>query len=154
LGRRTDLFVAVSAEVRDELVELGLGTSPPIAVVPLGFNLSPFLVADPGRAARRRALRAELGISDDARVVILRGWSRIKRVDRFLRVANLLRDDLGATFMIVGGPNCATTCTGPPRRNPWAPGLYRRGFVETCRTSTSPAMYWFGPLTTKAARWP
>ncbi|HEX4669365.1 MAG TPA: glycosyltransferase, partial [Solirubrobacterales bacterium] len=54
-------------------------------------------------ADRRRALRAELGIADDAPVVTLVArLVPIKRVDRFLRVAALLRDVPGIRFMIVG----------------------------------------------------
>jgi glycosyltransferase involved in cell wall biosynthesis len=103
LARRTDRLIAVSAEVRDELAELGVAPRDRFAVVPLGFDLSSFLVADPERGERRRALRAELGIAEDALVVTLVArLVPIKRVDRFLRVASLLRDVPGVRFVIVG----------------------------------------------------
>jgi glycosyltransferase involved in cell wall biosynthesis len=103
LARRTDRLIAVSAEVRDELAELGVAPRDRFAVVPLGFDLSSFLVADPERGERRRALRAELGIAEDALVVTLVArLVPIKRVDRFLRVASLLRDVPGLRFVIVG----------------------------------------------------
>jgi glycosyltransferase involved in cell wall biosynthesis len=103
LARHTDRLIAVSAEVRDELVELGVAPRDKFAVVPLGFDLSAFLVADAARADRRRVLRAELGIAEDARLVTLVArLVPIKRVDRFLRVANLLREAPDVTFMIVG----------------------------------------------------
>jgi glycosyltransferase involved in cell wall biosynthesis len=103
LARRTDRLIAVSAEVRDELAELGVAPPDRFAVVPLGFDLSSFLVADPERGERRRALRAELGIAEDALVVTLVArLVPIKRVDRFLRVASLLRDVPGVRFVIVG----------------------------------------------------
>jgi glycosyltransferase involved in cell wall biosynthesis len=103
LARRTDRLIAVSAEVRDDLAELGVAPRDRFAVVPLGFDLSSFLLADPERGRRRRAMRAELGIADDALVVTLVArLVPIKRVDRFLRVAALLRDVPGVRFVIVG----------------------------------------------------
>src|SRR3954451_15178600 len=103
LARRIHRLIAVSAEVRDELAELGVAPREEFVVVPLGFDLSPFLLDDPGRADKRRALRAELGIAEDALVVTLVArLVPIKRVDRFLRVAALLRDVPGIQFMIVG----------------------------------------------------
>jgi glycosyltransferase involved in cell wall biosynthesis len=103
LARRTDGLIAVSAEVRDELAELGVAPRDDFVVVPLGFDLSPFLITDPARADRRRAVRAELGIPESAPVVTLVArLVPIKRVDRFLRVAALLRDVPDIRFMIVG----------------------------------------------------
>jgi glycosyltransferase involved in cell wall biosynthesis len=103
LAPRTDRLIAVSTEVRDELV--GLEVAPPerFEVVPLGLDLSPFLVADAVRAERGAALRAEFGIPEEARLVTLVArLVPIKRVDRFLRVAGLLRDDPDVAFLIVG----------------------------------------------------
>src|SRR4051794_20823244 len=43
LARRTDVLVAVSAEVRDELVRLGVAGRERFVVVPVGFDLARFL---------------------------------------------------------------------------------------------------------------
>src|SRR5207248_6808275 len=43
LARRTDRLIAVSPEVRDELLDLGIGRPQQIDVVPLGLDLEPFL---------------------------------------------------------------------------------------------------------------
>jgi glycosyltransferase involved in cell wall biosynthesis len=103
LARRTDRLIAVSAEVRDELAALGVASRECFTVVPLGFDLSSFRVAQSERGERRRALRAELGIAEGALVVTLVArLVPIKRVDRFLRVAALLRDVPGVRFVIVG----------------------------------------------------
>jgi glycosyltransferase involved in cell wall biosynthesis len=103
LARRTDRLIAVSAEVRDELAQLGVAPPDRFTVVPLGFDLSPFLVEDPARTERRRKLRIELGIPDDALVVTLVArLVPIKRVDRFLRVAARLRDVSDVRFVVVG----------------------------------------------------
>jgi glycosyltransferase involved in cell wall biosynthesis len=103
LAARTDCLIAVSDEVRDELVALGVAPAAKFAVVPLGFELSPFTVDGPRRKHLRDTLRSELGIPPDARVVTLVArLVPIKRVDRFLRVANGLRSLTDVHFLIVG----------------------------------------------------
>lgn len=102
LARRTDVLVAVSPEVRDDLVALGVAAVERFAVVPLGLDLSRFL-ADEDRAARRLALRSEWGLGEDDEVVTLVARVvPIKRVDRFLRVAERLLDRPRARFVVVG----------------------------------------------------
>src|SRR5215210_959987 len=68
LARRTDALVAVSAEVRVELVRLGVAGPERFVVVPVGFDLTR-LLDDSERARRRAALRAQWGIPADAEVV-------------------------------------------------------------------------------------
>jgi glycosyltransferase involved in cell wall biosynthesis len=103
LGRRTDRLVAVSAEVRDELLEMGVGPSERFEVVEDGFDLSQFHVDGVERQRRRAAFRAEFGIPEGARVMtIVARLVPIKRVDRFLRVAQLLADLPDVVFLVVG----------------------------------------------------
>jgi glycosyltransferase involved in cell wall biosynthesis len=103
LARRTDRIVAVSEEVRDDLVRFGVAAPERFQVVRLGFDLSPFVTADRDREALRRAVRDELGIPQDARVVtLIARLAPIKRVDRFLRIAERLRDEPGIRFLVVG----------------------------------------------------
>src|SRR4051794_25643747 len=102
LARRTDALVAVSGEVRDELVRLGVAAPERFVVVPVGFDLARFL-DDSDRARRRAALRAHWGIAPDAEVVTLVArLVPIKRVDRFLEVAHLLARRPRARFVVVG----------------------------------------------------
>jgi glycosyltransferase involved in cell wall biosynthesis len=102
LARRTDVLVAVSEEVRDDLVGLGVAPLERFEVVRLGLDLSAF-VDDSDRAARRAKLRAEWGVADDEQVVTLVArLVPIKRVDRFLETAALMRDRPGVRFVIVG----------------------------------------------------
>ena len=102
LARWTDALVAVSPEVRDDLVRLGVAGPDRFVVVPLGFDLSRFL-SDSDRAERRAALRADWGLDADAEVITLVArLVPIKRVDRFLRVARLLAERPRARFVIVG----------------------------------------------------
>jgi glycosyltransferase involved in cell wall biosynthesis len=102
LARRTDVFVAVSAEVRDDLV--GLGVAPPgqFEVIPVGMDLAPF-TDDAHRAARRQAVRSQWGAGDeDAVVTLVARLVPIKRVDRFLATAALLAERPNTRFVIVG----------------------------------------------------
>jgi glycosyltransferase involved in cell wall biosynthesis len=102
LAKRTDALVAVSPEVRDDLVRLGVAPRERFVVVPLGLDLTGFL-DDSARAARRAATRAEWGIGADEQVVTLVArLVPIKRVDRFLRVARLLADRPRTRFVVVG----------------------------------------------------
>jgi len=102
LARRTTRLVAVSEEVRDDLVSLGVAPLQRFEVIPLGFDLAPFSTpADQGR--RRARLRAELGIPADLRLItIVARLVPIKRVDRFLRIACQLADRADVHFLIVG----------------------------------------------------
>lgn len=103
LARHTDRLIAVSGEIRDELVQLGVAAVSKFKVVPLGFDLSPFALSGPMRQEMREALRAELRIPSEARVVtLIARLVPIKRVDRFLRVANALGDLADLRFLIVG----------------------------------------------------
>jgi glycosyltransferase involved in cell wall biosynthesis len=103
LARFCDRLIAVSDEVRDELVAMDVAPASKFEVVPLGFDLSPFTIAEPARERMRATLRAELGISPGAPVLtLIARLVPIKRVDRFLRVAVALRDVPEVRFMIVG----------------------------------------------------
>jgi glycosyltransferase involved in cell wall biosynthesis len=104
LARRTDVLVAVSEQVRDELLAMGIGKPAQFEVIPLGFDLSRFMVDGAERERRRAALRDEWGIPSDAPLVTLVArLAPIKRVDRFLRVARLVAERRPDTrFAIVG----------------------------------------------------
>ena len=61
LARRTDLLIAVSPEVRDELLDLGVGQPEQYRVVPLGLELGQLLeVGAPGGPAGK--LRSAIGL--------------------------------------------------------------------------------------------
>src|SRR5437763_2541253 len=65
LARRTDRLIAVSPQVRDELLDLGIGRPQQIDVVPRGLDLEPFLdVTKP-----TGELRARLGVRQDEPLV-------------------------------------------------------------------------------------
>jgi len=103
LARRTSRLIAVSEEVRDDLVRLGVAPAAQIDVIRLGFDLSRFQADAATRGARRDDLRAQLGIPPDARVVtIIARLVPIKRVDRFLAIAERLAHEPDVWFLIAG----------------------------------------------------
>jgi glycosyltransferase involved in cell wall biosynthesis len=139
LARRTDVLIAVSEEVRDDLVGLGVAPLEQFEVVRLGLDLSAF-ADDGGRAARRAALRARWGVGDEERVVTLVArLVPIKRVDRFLETAALLRDRPGVRFVVVGDGELREELVGsePARalgdRVVWAG--FRRDIPDVCFAS-------------------
>jgi len=103
LARTTDKLVAVSDEVRDDLVRLRIAPHSAIEVVPLGFDLEAFAPESETPDRERARVRSELGISEDERVVTLVArLVPIKRVDRFLEVANRLADVADLRLVVVG----------------------------------------------------
>lgn len=65
MARRTDALVAVSEEIRDDLLDLGIGRPDQYRVIPLGFDLSPFTSIGPPTGRLRR----HLGIGADVPLV-------------------------------------------------------------------------------------
>ena len=103
LAARTTRIVAVSDEVRDALVRLRIAPPSRISVVPLGFDLSRFQESPPVRRSIGNAWRAAHGLEADVPLVLLVArFVPIKRVDRFLRVANLIAKESAAVFAILG----------------------------------------------------
>jgi len=105
LARRTGAIVAVSEEVRNDLLALRIAPGERIVVIPYGFDLS--------RLGRPRedegaALRAEIGIGPNAFVL---GWAgrltAIKRPGDLVRtLARVVDDGTDAALVIVGdGPD-------------------------------------------------
>ncbi len=68
LARRTDVLVAVSPEIRDELVDLGIGNPGQYRVIPLGLDLAPLLAVGTG-TERPGSLRSALGLGRDVPLV-------------------------------------------------------------------------------------
>ena len=69
LALTSGTLVAVSDEVRDDLVGFGVAPERRFAVVPYGFDLPPWSEAD---EEARRTIRAEIGAGDETFVV---GWA-------------------------------------------------------------------------------
>lgn len=56
LARRTDVLIAISDAIREDLLALGIGRPRQYRVIPLGFDLRPFLEIDEPRGDLRRSL--------------------------------------------------------------------------------------------------
>ena len=104
LARSTDALIAVSPEVRDELVGLGVAAPEKFVVIRLGLDLEARTSATKGARERERA---RLGIPDEAFTV---GWlgrmTEIKRVDDLLRAFAVLhaRDPQARLLLAGDGP--------------------------------------------------
>ena len=104
LARVSTRLIVVSEEVKRDLIRLGIADGDRIVVVPLGFDLEPLVVSGPDRMELRESARSELSIPPDRRVITFVGRVvPIKRVDRFLAIAERLRErEDDVHFLIVG----------------------------------------------------
>ena len=100
LARLTDCLIAVSEQVKQDLVTYGVAAAEKILVVPLGVELEPFLAG----AQRRGAFRREWHLQEGERLVGIVGrLFPIKNHRLFLDAAALLaRQEGAARFVIVG----------------------------------------------------
>jgi len=101
LALTSGTLIAVSDEVRDDLVGFGVAPARRFVVVPYGFELPQWSEADD---EARRTLRAEIG-ADDAMFVV--GWAgrltAIKRPLDLIRTLRSLSDDqVDALLVLVG----------------------------------------------------
>jgi glycosyltransferase involved in cell wall biosynthesis len=105
LARVTTRLIAVSPEVRDDLVRLGVAPREKFAVIRLGIELGERVGGD---EETRRETRRQLGVGPDAFVV---GWvgrmTAVKRTDDVVRAFRELLDrDVDAYLCLVGdGPD-------------------------------------------------
>jgi len=104
LARRTDQIVAVSDEVKTDLVELGVCPPERVDVIPDCIDVSAFELSSDDAAHRRASTRLRWRLEEDDLVVsLVARLVPIKRVDRFLRIAARTIDlDQRAKFVIVG----------------------------------------------------
>jgi glycosyltransferase involved in cell wall biosynthesis len=100
LARFTDRLVTVSEEVKKDLIGYGVAAPEKIAVIPLGFDLEPFL----GPSTRRGEFRRELGLGREVKLVGIVGrLFPIKNHRLFLdAAAKIAAANPAARFVIVG----------------------------------------------------
>ena len=109
-------------------------------MIPVGFDLSPFQVQGDERAARAQAVRDELGVPADARLVTLVArLVPIKRVDRFLRIASQIARRADVHFAIVGDGELREALEATPIGQELAGRLvwagFRRDMPDVCFAS-------------------
>ncbi len=102
LARITDAIVAISPQIRNELLnDHRIGRAEQYRVIRLGFDLRPLIAIDDGA---RRAARGALGVPVDAHVVTTVGrLTAIKQHRLFLEAAQrIAAEDNSALFLVVG----------------------------------------------------
>ena len=100
----TDQLLAVGAQVKDDLLAVGIGNQNKFGVMPPGLQLAPV----PSRAAARK----ELGLKDDAIYCAFIGRiTQIKRPDRFLDVvAEVKSRGIDINFIVAGAGDLLQYC--------------------------------------------
>ncbi|HUH14413.1 MAG TPA: glycosyltransferase family 4 protein [Gaiellaceae bacterium] len=122
LARWTDALVAVSPQVRDDLVALGIAPAEKFAVVRLGIELERRVAAEPGAREETRRL---LGVADGRFVI---GWvgrmTGVKRTEDVLLALRRLRE---------GGTDAALCMIGDgPDRDDVERRAHRLGIARHC----------------------
>ena len=103
LARVATRLIVVSEEVGRALIRMRIAADDRIEVVPLGFDLDRFVVSDEERGKLGEALRSELSIPVDRKVVAFVGRIvPIKRVDRLLAIAHQVQQRENIHLLIVG----------------------------------------------------
>jgi glycosyltransferase involved in cell wall biosynthesis len=104
LARVSTRLIVVSEEVKRDLIRLKIADGDRIEVIPLGFDLEQMVLSAEDRISLRESVRSELSIPADRRVITFVGRIvPIKRVDRFLAIAQRLRETEDRVhFLIVG----------------------------------------------------
>lgn len=104
LARFSHRIIAVSERTRQELIEFGIASPDKIIVVPLGFDLEPFIECE----RHRGEMRKELGVSDDTVLIgIVARLVPVKNIPLFLRAASCVTQrHENVRFVIVGDGEC------------------------------------------------
>lgn len=104
LARLTTRVIAVSDEVADDLVRLGVAPEEKVETVRLGFDLSRFTVQGSAREDARRLTRERFGIPQEALVVtLIARVVKVKRVDRFIDMARRLSAGRPDVWFLIAG---------------------------------------------------
>ncbi len=120
LAHATDKLIAVSAEVREDLVRYGVAPRSKFVVVPYGFDLDARVDRRP---ETRERLRAEVGAGEDTLVVGFIGrLAAVKRPVDLVRTIAALQSD--AVLVVVGDGE---------ERAPAEEEAARLGVAERCR---------------------
>jgi glycosyltransferase involved in cell wall biosynthesis len=129
LAKRTTRLIAVSSEIKQDLVHFRVAPADKIEVIRLGFDLDPFLVDGEERSALRSATRARMGLPQDGRVVtVIARVVKVKRLDRFLTVATKLADLTDVHFLVAGDGDLKATLSSSPAAEALGKRLHWVGF--------------------------
>lgn len=124
MAARTDALVAVSDEIRDGLLELGIGRPAQYRVIPLGFDLSPFSAVDAPTGLLRKALALE---ADTPLVGVIGRLVPIK--DLGTAIAAVARLE-GVHLALVGDGECRAELEGQARAHGIADRVHFTGWWD------------------------
>ena len=96
LARQTSALVTVGRQVRDDLIEAGIGRADQYVVIPPGVTL--------GLLPDRMAARGDLGLPMDQPVVLFVGrLTAIKRPDRLIKAMELVLERQPDVILVIAG---------------------------------------------------
>jgi glycosyltransferase involved in cell wall biosynthesis len=124
LARGTDRLIAVSPQIRDQLLDLGVGRPSQYEVVPLGLELAPFLAVD----GPSGSLRDRIGVAASTPLVGIVGrLVPIKDVSTMLAAMERLP---GAHLAVVGDGELRPALEEEARRLGVAPRVHFTGWWD------------------------
>jgi glycosyltransferase involved in cell wall biosynthesis len=124
LARITDRIIAVSNQVREDLVQFGVARRRKIVVVDYGFDLDARLATRSTRAERRN----ELGLNDDDFTI---GWAgRLSEIKRPLDLVRVLAQVDGSSLVIAGDGELRGAVEALARELGVAERMHILGYVE------------------------
>jgi len=100
LARRTTALLAVSRQVRDDLLAAGIGTKERFRVLEVGLDLSPFRAAGRSTESLRASLRIDAG---DPVVGLVGRLVPVKAIDVFLQAVQPLLEARPSLHVVVAG---------------------------------------------------
>jgi glycosyltransferase involved in cell wall biosynthesis len=122
-------LIAVSDEIKADLVEFRVAPPEKIEVVRLGFDLDRFTTRDHERDGVRSAVRERLGIPRDVRLVTaIARLVKVKRVDRFLAMARELAELDDVWFLVAGDGDLREELEASPEARALGDRLVWAGF--------------------------
>ena len=110
LARRTDVLVAISPEIRDQLLDLRIGRPSQYRVIPLGLELDPFLELDQPSGR----LRTALGLPADAPLVGVIG--RLVPIKDHLTLLHAMKALPGVHLAVIGDGELRAALEGATRQ--------------------------------------
>ena len=133
LARWTDVFIAISPEVRDAYLEHGIGHPSQYRVVPLGLDLDPFLMV----TGPSGTLRARIGIGPDVPLVaIVARLTPIKDHGTLFRAIALLD---GVHLAVVGDGELRAALEDQARQAGMADRVHFLGWCDDVPAAVSDA---------------
>lgn len=96
LARATDVIIAISPEIRDELLEIGIGRPEQYRIIPLGLDLEAFLAVEGSSGL----LRTQLGL--DGRTPLIGAFGRLVKIKHLTMLIDAVASMDGVHLALIG----------------------------------------------------